>query len=254
MGYMTPIQEETHSGVTMRVHRFVEKRPIVRAVPNANPEAPSQYITERTDIHQLEVELAGGAALIEPGALQYMHGKITADVIRHEERGFLSRAMASSATGESAYATKYEGTGEVWCEPTRKHFILATMAGEQDALLLDDKAFYACSAGISLSTHNHTNLSGVLSGNGFRQPKITGCGVFAVESPVPVEEVVHVELEGGKDLVVDGDFMLMYSASLQVSIGPLVKGLRNAARSGEGLVYRFTGRGNVWLTPTAKVT
>lgn len=48
--------------------------------------------------------------------------------------------------------------------------------------------------------------------------------------------------------------MLMYSATLTVEIGPLVRGLRNAMRSGEGLVYRFRGNGTVWLTPTAKVS
>ena len=253
MGYMTPIQEETRDGVTMRVHRFVEKRPVVRAIPTADPAAPNHYITERTDIHQLEIELKNGAMLLEPGALQYLHGNVSTDVVRHEERGFLSRAIASAATGESAYATKYTGSGHVWCEPTRKHFVLATMDGPHDALLLDDKAFYACSAGISLSTHTHTNVSGVLSGNGFRQPKLSGQGVFAVESPVSVEEIVQVELDG-EEMVVDGDFMLMYSAGLQVSIGPLVSGIRNAMRSGEGLVYKIKGKGSVWLTPTAGVT
>src|SRR3546814_6229027 len=63
---------------------------------------------------------------------------------------------------------------------------------------------------------------------------MSGKGVFAVEAPVPVEEIDTVELDGGSELIVDGDFMLMYSASLNVSIGPLVKGLRNALRSGEG--------------------
>lgn len=252
MGYMTPIQEETRDGVTLRVHRFVEKRPMVRAIPTPDPAAPDQYITEKTDIHQLEVDLKGGSLLLEPGALQYMHGHIQPEIVRHEERGFLSRAMASAATGESAYATKYTGQGNVWCEPTRKHFVLATMEGEQDALLLDDKAFYACSAGISLTTHTHTSVTGALSGNGFRQPKLSGNGVFAVESPVSVEEIVHIELND-EEMVVDGDFMLMYSAGLQVSIGPLVSGIRNAMRSGEGMVYKFKGRGSVWLTPTAKV-
>ena len=72
--------------------------------------------------------------------------------------------------------------------------------------------------------------------------------------PVPVEEVQTVELSHGQELVVDGDIMLMYSATLTVEIGPLVRGLRNAMRSGEGLVYRFRGNGTVWLTPTAKVS
>lgn len=253
MGYLVPIQEETREGVTMRIHRFVEKRPVLRALPTQDP-AVLHYTTETTDIHQLEIELQNGSALVEPGALQYMYGQLQAEVIRHENKGFLARAVSSAGTGESAYATKYTGGGKIWCEPSRKHFILATMDADVDALLLDDKAFYACSAGINLTTHRHSSVAGVLSGSGLVQPKLAGRGVFAVESPVPVEEVQTVELSRGQELVVDGDIMLMYSAALMVEIGPLVRGIRNAMRSGEGLVYRFRGEGTVWLTPTAKVS
>src|SRR3546814_4824548 len=83
---------------------------------------------------------------------------------------------------------------------------------------------------------------------------MSGKGVFAVEAPVPVDEIDTVELDGGSELIVDGDFMLMYSASLNVSIGPLVKVLRNALRSGEGFVYKLNGRGTAWIMPTAKVS
>jgi uncharacterized protein (AIM24 family) len=246
-------QEEARDGVTMRVHRFVDKRLVARGIPTPDGTG-MQYIAEATEIYQLEIELSGGKALIEPGALQYLHGKIATEVIRHEERGFLSRAIASAGTGESAYATSYSGAGKIWCEPGRRHFVLATMDGEQDALLLDDKAFYACSGGISLSTHRHTNVTGLLSGNGLMQPKLSGRGVFAVESPVPVHELEVVEVRAGEEVVVDGDYMLMYSAGLNVTIGPLVRGLRNALRSGEGLVYRFSGQGSIYVMPTAGIS
>jgi len=252
MSYRAAIQEETHEGVTMRIHRLVEKRLIARGIPTETPGA-LHYVTDKTDIHQLEIVLGGTAALIEPGALQYSYGDLRAEVVRHENKGFMARAIASAGTGESAYATRYEGRGTIWCEPVRKHFVLATMDGEKDALLLDDKAFYACSSGISLTTHTHRNVLGALSGNGLMQPKISGRGVFAVESPVPVEEIEEVAVRPNEEVVVDGDYMLMYSASLEVSIGPLVSGLRNAMRSGEGFVYRFKGTGTVWVMPTSKL-
>ncbi|MGY2894578.1 hypothetical protein ACVWZX_002597, partial [Deinococcus sp. UYEF24] len=40
------------------------------------------------------------------------------------------------------------------------------------------------------------------------------------------------------------------SANLQVQLRPLVSGLRNAMRSGEGLVYAISGHGQVFFTPT----
>lgn len=253
MAFRQVVQEETYGGVTMRIHRFVEKKMVARGIPTG-VEGQLHYIAEPTDVHQLEIVLNNASALIEPGALQYSYGNLSAEIVRHEaQKGFFARAAASAATGESAHATRYSGSGTIWCEPVRKHFILATMDGPQDALLLDDRAFYACSAEIALTTHLHKSISGMFSGNGLAQPKITGAGVFAVESPVPVTEIDEIAVLPGQEVVVDGDFMLMYSANLEVSIGPLVAGLRNAMRSGEGFVYKLRGQGAVWVTPSSRI-
>lgn len=244
------LEEEVEGdGVKIGKYRYVEKRVVMRGIPTA--EGGTHYITENTEVFQLCIELNGGAVLLEPGALQYMHGKIESTIQKHEEKGFFGRAMASAGTGESGFATKFSGYGTIWTEPGRRNFIIGAIDG--DALLLDDKAFYACSSGIQLTTHRHNSVAGVLSGNGLMQPKMAGKGVFAVEAPVPVEEIDVVELDGSKELTVDGDFMLMYSAELNVTIGTLVKGLRNAMRSGEGFVYKLNGRGTAWIMPTAKL-
>ena len=203
---------------------------------------------------QLQVELNGGSVLLEPGALQYSRGQLSVEVQKNEAGGFLRRAVTQAGTGESAFATRFSGQGEVWTELTRKYFIIAEMDGPEDALLLDDQAFYACESSIQIKTHLHRSLSGALSGNGLMQPKLEGAGVFVVESPVPVEEIEVIELSGKDELIVDGDLMLMYSATLQVELRPLVRGLRNALRSGEGLVYVLRGRGTVWLMPTARTS
>jgi uncharacterized protein (AIM24 family) len=218
--YRKPTQSEKRNGVTMTAHRYAEKRLITRGIPNPDG-VTTQYVAEGTDIYQLEIKLEGGGVLIEPGALQYMHGRIETDVVRHEAgKGFLSRAISSAGTGESAHATRMKGDGTIWCEPGRRHFVIATMDGDKDALLLDDRAFYACSDGISLS----------------------------------VEEIEQIEVKRGEKVTVDGDFMLMYSAGLTVEIGPLVSGIRNAMRSGEGFVYKLSGEGSVWVMPTAKLS
>lgn len=203
---------------------------------------------------QLRIVLDGGAALLEPGALQYSHGTLQVEVQKNAGAGnFLQRAMTAAGTGESAFATRFSGTGEVWTEVTTKHFILAQMDGPQDALILDDGAFYACDANVAVSTHIHRSVQGLMSGNGLMQPKLTGQGAFVIEAPVPVDEIEVVELDGKSELIVDGDIMLMYSAGLQVELRPLVRGLRNMMRTGEGLVFVFSGKGTVWLTPTMRL-
>ena len=260
--FRTKLDEQQGAGLRFELYQFVRKsyslaKPLpVPAAPGASANSPAIHLhaPHAATARQIRIVLDGGAALLEPGALQYAHGKLQVDVQKNAGAGgFFSRAITSAGSGESAYATRFAGHGEVWTEVTTKHFILAAMDGPQDSLILDDGAFYACDANIAVSTHVHRSVQGILSGNGLMQPKLTGAGAFVVEAPVPVDEIQVVELDGQNELIVDGDLMLMYSAGLQVELRPLVRGLRNAWRSGEGLVYRFSGRGTVWLTPTMRL-
>lgn len=217
-------------------------------------EAAGIRLHEVTTARQVRFVLDGGGVLVEPGALQYAHGRMDIDVQKAQGAGgMLRRRMVSAGTDESAFATAYRGHGEVWAEPTFDYFLIASMDDPSDALILDDGAFYACDTGITLGIHRHRSVSGVLAGDGLVQPKLEGSGVFIVEMESPPEDIEAVELDGSDELVCDGDVMLMYSASLKVELRPLVRGLRNAMRTGEGLVYRFTGHGTVWLTPTHSV-
>lgn len=203
---------------------------------------------------QVKIILTGGSAMLEPGALQYARGKLQVEVQKlNAKSNIFTRAMASAGTGESGFATSYRGTGEVWTEPTIKHFVVASMDGPQDALMLDDRAFYACEGTINLKTHIHNSVQGMLSGNGLMQPKLEGRGAFVIECPVPVNEIEEIDIQPSEEVIVDGDILLMYSANLQVELAPLVRGLRNLYRSGEGLVYKFRGTGKVWITPTVNI-
>ena len=248
MSHMQLVQEHIGDGLTFRVHALTK---VIRFSQGADGS-----LTETREMDgrfTVEAELNGSGVLIEPGAFQYSVGNLQAAVQQQQVGGFLRRAMASAGTGESAFATRFTGQGKVFTEPTRRHFVIAESGGEaSDEMILDDRAFYMAQDTMKLGTHTHTNISGVLSGNGFRQPKLSGRGLFVVESPVPVSEVEVIELSGGQTLTVDGDMMLMYSASLNVQLQPLVRGFRNANRTGEGLVYVLSGKGTVFLTPTAR--
>jgi uncharacterized protein (AIM24 family) len=250
--YRTKIDERTGTGARFELYQFARKSHALAMGP-VDPAAVRVEHSMPTTVQQLRIVLDGGAALLEPGALQYCIGNLQIDVQRNDTGGIFARAVRSAGTGESAFATRYAGRGEVWTEPTARQFIIAEMDGPGDALILDDKAFYACEGTVGIKTHTHKTVSGVLSGAGLVQPKLEGAGVFVVESPVPVDEIEVIELDGGGELIVDGDAMLMYSASLQVELRPLVRGLRSALRSGEGLVFVLKGKGNAWLTPTMRL-
>lgn len=239
------VSEQAGAGLSIEVHEIAS---LQRMVQNHGGEPQLVEHYQATGQRQVRFVLTGSGILLEPGAFLYSQGRITSAVKQHEKGGIFTRAVRGKATGESAFATTFDGQGEVWTELTRQHFVIAELDG-QDDMLLDDRAFYGCQNTVQLSTHVHKNVSGVLSGNGFAQPRLSGRGLFVVESPVPAEEIEVAELTG-EELILDGDLMLMYSASLQVQLRPLVSGLRNAMRSGEGLVYAIQGHGQVFFTPT----
>src|SRR3546814_6480153 len=61
-------------GVKIETYRFVEKRLITRGIPTA--EGGFHYVAAATDVFQPCITLSAGSVLLEPGALQYMQGKV----------------------------------------------------------------------------------------------------------------------------------------------------------------------------------
>ncbi|MGY2895031.1 AIM24 family protein, partial [Deinococcus sp. UYEF24] len=203
------VSEQAGAGLAVEVYEIAS---LQRVVHNQGGHAEIVEHYHATGQRQVRFVLSGGGILLEPGAFLYSQGKIASAVKQHEKGGMFTRALRGRATGESAFATSFDGQGEVWTELTGQHFVIAELDGQED-MLLDDRAFYACQNTVQLSTHMHKGVSGVLSGNGFAQPRLSGRGLFVVESPVPAEEIEVAELNG-EELILDGDLMLMYSAKV----------------------------------------
>lgn len=257
-GWRHKTQVQAGAGLTIEVWELDRKacRPIG---PDLWTSATSELAAIRT-VHaatvpvayrQVCLRLAGGGALLEPGAFQYARGSISAELQKNASpAGGLARRVTTAATGEAAYTIRLSGDGEIWTQPSEKHFVTMSMAGPEDALLLDAGAFYACESSIEVGTHVAGSVQGLVSGSGLLRPRLSGCGVLIIESPVPPSEIEVIVLDGHDTLTVSGDVMLACSASLEVTLEPLVRGTTNAMRSAETLVYTLRGQGKVMLMPT----
>ena len=245
MSYRVKLSEESCQGLKAELYAICSVKS--QLIQGDTPTFREIYAD--TGNRQIKFTLSNDSVTLEPGILSYAHGDLRFEVVQQQAGGMFSRAVRSAGSGESAFGTRVSGSGEVWTEPTRKHFIFANMEGN-DSMLLDDKAYYAAQGSLKLSTHTHKKVQGVLSGNGLMQPKLDGAGLFVVECPVSVHEVEVLDLGPGQTATLDGDMMLMFTGTMEVTLGPLVRGLRNSLRSGEGLVYTLKGPGQVFLTPT----
>ena len=66
-----------------------------------------------TDMRQIKFTLSNDSVTLEPGILSYAHGNLTFQVVQQQQGNFLSRAVRSAGSGESAFGTLVSGTGEV---------------------------------------------------------------------------------------------------------------------------------------------
>jgi uncharacterized protein (AIM24 family) len=80
---------------------------------------------------------------------------------------------------------------------------------------------------------------------------ITGPGMVILESPVPECEINKITLRNDV-LRVDGNFALLRTGGIEMSVERSSKTLVGSAVSGEGLVNVYRGTGQVWIAPTIK--
>ena len=199
---------------------------------------------------QVLIELNGNAYTISAGKMQWTAGsvKMAADVKGIGD--FLGKAISSKVTKESAIKPKYEGNGLLVLEPTYKHILLEDVA-EWNGLVLDDGLFLACESKIKQKVVARTNISSAMLGNeGLFNLCLEGEGVAVLESPVPRDELIEINLEND-EVRIDGNFAIAWSKSLDFRVEKSSKSLVGSAVSGEGFVNVYRGTGKILMAPIA---
>lgn len=203
-------------------------------------------------IRLVKVTLNNAKIKTEAGALYYYKGSITPDIDVKGVGGFLKKSIMGSLTQESLAKPEYSGTGEVWLEPSFKHYLLLELNNQ--SVIVDKGMFYAATEGINIKPVMQTNLSSAAVGNeGFFQIGIKGSGIVILESEVPESEIETVQICNGEQLKVDGNFAILRSEGVRFSVTKSNKGLISSAMGGEGLLNTFEGEGIVWLATTLPI-
>lgn len=217
--------------------------------PQAPPQqqTPVQYgaikfeVVEKETLKFLKADFENSAIRYESGGMYYMQGNLDLEANLPSASGFLK----SMVTRESVVKPVIRGSGTVWFEPTFGNFTIMDLKG--DEWILDKGAYYASEMGIDISSFTNKSISGLFSGEGFFQTKVSGVGKVVIFSNGPLETV---ELNNGK-LVVDGSFAVARQSSVQLTVSKANKGIFGSMISGEGIVNTFTGTGKVLIAPAA---
>ena len=165
---------------------------------------------------------------------------------------FFGKMVKGAVTGESAVKPVYEGKGIIALEPTYKYLILCDVGLWGAAgVTIEDGMFLACEGGVNVGITSRKNLSSaVLGGEGLFNVNLKGNGVAVLESNVPEEELIEIELQN-EELKIDGRQAICWSTSLDLTVERTTKTLIGSAASGEGLLNVFRGTGKVLMSPVA---
>ena len=112
-------------------------------------------------------------------------------------------------------------------------------------LFIQSGSFLACTGNVQTDA-KFQGFRGMFSGESLffiRAYATEGAGTVFYNSYGAIKEV---EIQPGKELVVDTGHLVAFTEDVDYSIGK-VGGIRSLITGGEGLVMKFTGNGHVWV-------
>ena len=211
----------------------------------------TEYFMAKMNVNrrQLLLNLNGNSYTIQAGAMQWISGNVQMASDVKGVGNFIGKMVSSAVTKESAVKPVYSGYGQVMLEPTYRHLLLTNVADWGGQIVLDDGLFLACDSQLEQKVVSRTNISSaVLGGEGLFNLSLRGNGVCALESIVPLEELIQIDLQDDV-LKIDGNMAICWSGSLNFSVEKSTKSLIGSAISKEGFVNVYRGTGRVWMAP-----
>lgn len=187
--------------------------------------------------------------IAQRGTLQMLLGRVEPKTGIENVGDLMKKYVGSKVTGESAIKPHYKGTGTLVLEPTYKYILLEDLDQWNNKVAVEDGMFLACEDSIELKVSARTNLSSAaLGGEGLFNLTFEGKGVIALESPVPREELVAINLVD--DIVkIDGRMAIAWSKDLEFTVEKTTPTFVGSIAAGEGLVNVYRGTGKILMAP-----
>ena len=217
--------------------------------------AIDEYFMSKMNVRRRQVVIdisREHSAVIQAGAMQWMGGNVQATSGVKGLGDLFGKAIKGAVTKETAVKPEYIGEGFLVLEPTYTYIILQDVSKWGSVgMTIEDGMFLACDANVKRNIVARKTLSSaVLGGEGLFNMSLQGNGAVALESNVPEDELIEIELEND-ELKIDGNLAVCWSSNLDFTVERTTKTLVGSAVSGEGLVNVYRGSGRVLMSPVA---
>lgn len=242
--------------------RVVEEKGNIKTIEylrdlSVNPStAMNQYFAAQMNVRRRQtlIELKGDEYITSAGAMQWTVGNVESVTDVKSVGDFFGKALKGTVTKESTVKPKYKGNGMLMLEPTYKHLLIEDLSTWGTGVVLDDGMFLACEGTVKYDVVMRSNLSSALLGNqGLFSLKLSGKGLAVLESPVPREELIEIELQNDT-IKIDGNMAVAWSDTLNFTVEKSGKSLLGSAVSAEGFVNVYRGTGKILLAPILSST
>ena len=194
----------------------------------------------------LQVTLAEGEGIkAESGAMITMSE--TMDVDSKMERGLLGGLTRKLLTGETLFFQTLKasrGAGDVLLASAYPGEIQILELDGSEEYLLQKDGFLAAEETIEIATKAQNLTKGLFSGEGFFVMRISGKGKIAISTYGGIHKI---SIAPGETKIIDNSHMVAWSANASYKIEKASKGWISSFTSGEGLVCRFQGPGDVYI-------
>ncbi len=201
---------------------------------------------------QLVIEMDNSEkVIIQAGAMQWSYGSIKSTTGIKGAGDLLKKAMKGAVVNESVILPEYEGEGILALEPAYKFIILEDVSTWPGGMTVEDGMFLACEGSVNNRVVGRKTISSAALGKeGLFNISLFGDGIVALESNVPQNELIEIELNGD-ELRIDGDLAVCWSSDLQFTVERSMTTLTGSFFSKEGLVNVYRGYGKVLMSPVA---
>ncbi|NLI78900.1 MAG: TIGR00266 family protein [Candidatus Riflebacteria bacterium] len=200
---------------------------------------PGSYAMIKVDLAANEVMKA------ESGAMVAMHPNI--DVEAKVDGGMFGALKRAVLTGESVFFQTLKATrgpGEVYLAPGVPGDVTVMELNGANHFFLQKQAFLAGDDGLTIEAVSQGFFKGLLSGEGMFIQKVSGKGTLAISSFGAIHKIT---LAPGQQYIVDNSHLVAWSGTVTYDVQKASSGWFSSIGSGEGLVCKVNGPGDVWF-------
>lgn len=186
---------------------------------------------------------AGEQIRTESGAMVGMSSNMSLQ--SKMEGGFLKSLARSALAGESMFQSTYTaqgGPGEVLLAPSTPGDIMGVEMNQQ-AFMIQSGSWLAGSPTLTIET-KFAGATAMLGGEGAFMVKVSGTGLLLLSSYGAIHKVV---LDPGEAYVVDTGHIVAFESTVKYNLEKAAKGFMNSMTSGEGMVCKYTGPGEIYI-------